>query len=453
MPDRTHRALKRAEGLKLASMEASAVFEFQRRLDESQWFDAPRITGFQLQRLKAVSLFAARNVPAYRSLDSDRIARAATLADALAAIPILPRAALAGDPESFHPPALPQGHSLSGTRSSSGTSGQVVKVDVTDIWLGWQNALTFRTQLWAGRDLSKSVAAIRVGRSGGGYPDGIVSDRWDATTALPVRTGPGYFLSTTASLEQQWEWLERRQPDYLLTYPSIIRSFAARARREGKGPCRLLGISTVGETVDADLRDDAKRWLGAEIFDVYSAEEAGTLAIQCPECRRYHSQDEVAIVEILGDDDRPVAAGASGRVVVTPLFNTASPLLRYDCGDVAERAGPCSCGRGLGTLNRILGRHRNIFRLANGATFWPSFGAKAFSSFVSVRQHQFRQVAFDALEVVLAVDSPVSAEGEASIRATISKRLPAPMQVSFRYVNEIAREPGGKYQEFVCLVQ
>jgi phenylacetate-CoA ligase len=452
MPDRTHRALKRAESAKLMGIEASEVIGFQRRLDESQWFASERLAAYQLHHLKTLVRFAARSVSAYRDLDAGRIEASNTLGEALAAIPSLPRGRLAAAPESFHPADLPAGHTLSGTRNSSGTSGQVVKVETTSIAFGWQNALTFRAQLWAGRDFAKSFAAIRVGKSGAPYPEGIITDSWDAPTAIPLRTGPGYFLSTTASLEEQWEWLGRRQPNYLLTYPSIIRAFAARARREGRGPCKLDGISTVGETVDADLRDDAKRWLGADIFDIYSAEETGTLAIQCPECRRYHTQDEAAIIEVLDAAGRTAEAGTAGRVVVTPLFNYASPLLRYDCGDVAEAGAPCSCGRGLGTLNRIMGRHRNIFRLADGSTFWPSFGAKAFSSFVSVRQHQFRQLSFDHLEVLLAIEAPVTAEAEAGIRATIGKRMRAPMEITFRYVDEIAREPGGKYQEFVCLI-
>jgi len=452
MPDRTHRALQKAEQLRLSGIGAAEVFGFQRRLDESQWFAPEKLAAFQLVQLKALVRFAATSVEAYRGLDAARVEAAATLAEALAAIPILPRDRLAKAPDAFHPPGLPTGHTLSGSRSSSGTSGQVVRVDTTNVAFAWQNALTFRTQLWAGRDFSKAFAAIRVGRTGAPYPEGISTDSWDAPTAIPVRTGPGYFLSTNASLEQQWEWLGRRGPDYLLTYPSILRAFAARARREGQGPCPLLGISSVGETVDADLRDDARRWLGADVFDIYSAEELGTLAIQCPECRRYHTQDEVAIVEVLDEAGRPAKAGATGRVVVTPLFNFASPLLRYDCGDIAERGAPCSCGRGLGVLNRILGRHRNIFRLADGTTFWPSFGAKSFSSFVSVRQHQFRQLSFNHLEVVLAVDAPVAPEHEASVRQTIRKRMPAPMEISFRYVDEIPREPGGKYQEFVCLI-
>ena len=58
------------------------------------------------------------------------VAAATTLEAALAAIPLLPRGSLARYPARFRPAALPPGHVATGTRSSSGTSGQVVRIDV-----------------------------------------------------------------------------------------------------------------------------------------------------------------------------------------------------------------------------------------------------------------------------------------------------------------------------------
>jgi phenylacetate-CoA ligase len=454
MKDRTHKALLRADAARFPGFEAGEVLSFQRRLDDSQWFTAERIVGYQLQQLKALVKFSATSVDAYKdSIDFERVADAATLEAALAAIPLLPRGRLAEEPLSFRAMDLPAGQSFAGIKQSSGTSGHMVSVETTNLAFGWQNALTLRAQLWANRDFNLPAASIRKDRRAAApYPDGTTTEAWGTATIFPFKTGPASFLGATSSLEQQWEWLSRMKPSYLQTYPSIVRAFASRAQKEGRGPCALKGITTVGETVDADLRDEARRYLGAEVFDIYSAEEIGILAIQCPECRRYHAQDEALIVEILDDAGQACGPGITGRVVVTPLFNYATPLLRYDMGDIAEVGTACACGRGLRTINRIFGRQRNIFKLADGRTFWPSVGAKQFSSFVNIRQHQFRQLAHDQLEVVLAVEGAVAPEHEERVRATILKKLPAPMEISFRYVDEIPREASGKYQEFVCLV-
>lgn len=433
--------------------EAEAAFSLQERLDQSQWSPRADQERYQLVQLKNLVRFAAEHVEAYANLKAATVLKAASLAEALAAIPILPRDTLASAPLSFRPDVLPTGHRLAGTRRSSGTGGNMVSVDVTNVSYGWQCGLTFRSFLWSRVDFSKTIAGIRMDRAAPApYPEGVVTAAWDAPAIFPFATGPAAHLGTTASIEQQWEWLSRVQPDYLMTYPSIIRALAAQAADTRRRPCALAGIRTVGETVDPDLRDAAREHLGADIHDVYSAEEVGLIACQCAKSRRYHAQEETVIVEILDDDRKPCAPGQLGRVVVTPLFNYASPLLRYELGDIAEAGAPCTCGRGLTTINRIVGRHRNIMKLRDGRSFWPSFGTKTFSSFLRVRQHQFRQMDYDRLDVVFATSDQVTPELEERVRQAIQKRLPAPMQISFAYVNEIPREPGGKYQEFVSLV-
>jgi phenylacetate-coenzyme A ligase PaaK-like adenylate-forming protein len=49
--------------------------------------------------------------------------------------------------------------------------------------------------------------------------------------------------------------------------------------------------------------------------------------------------DDLNIVEVLGDNDRPVSPGDQGRIVITNLFNHTLPILRYELGDYAVRAG------------------------------------------------------------------------------------------------------------------
>src|SRR6185295_14515719 len=98
---------------------------------------------------------------------------------------------------------------------------------------------------------------------------------------------------------------------------------------------------------------------GVGVVDVYSSEECGQIALQCPEHEQYHVQSESVLVEVLDDEGRPCAPGTIGRVVLTTLQNFAMPLIRYDIGDFAEPGPACPCGRALPVLTRIVGRVRN----------------------------------------------------------------------------------------------
>jgi phenylacetate-CoA ligase len=450
---RTDHLLKNLSRRVLAAPEAHDAFAFQQRLAESQWYQPHVIEAYQLRHLKTIVRHAAREVPYYRdALSLAKIEQAATLAEAMSYVPILPRDLLAREPEAFRAKALPQGQHRAGEERSSGSTGQIVRVATTNLHYGWQNALNFRAQLWAGRDFAKPIAVIRKMDNGTALPpEGAQRPYWDAPTVIPVESGQSWYLNTTTTLDEMWDWLGRIRPSYLMTYPSILRGIAHRAALD-KPPFALSGVTTVGETVDAELRALCTARLGVEIHDIYSANEIGTISIQCPVSPRYHTQAETIIVEIVDDDGHVCDPGRIGRVLLTPLFNFATPILRYDIGDHAELGPPCACGRGLPVLKRILGRTRNMLTTPDGKLYWPALSNKVWQKIVPIRKFQLRQVALDRIEVWLVTQSPVTHEQESRMNEVLSTSLPAPYRFDFHYVNDIVAGPGGKFEQVLNCV-
>jgi phenylacetate-CoA ligase len=117
-------------------------------------------------------------------------------------------------------------------------------------------------------------------------------------------------------------------------------------------------IRTLGETLQPRIRERALAAFPVRLEDNYSAQEAGIVALQCPDSALYHTMGESLIVEVIGEDGHACREGEVGRVVLSDLHNFATPLIRYELGDHAEAGGACSCGRGLPTLKRVLGHAR-----------------------------------------------------------------------------------------------
>jgi phenylacetate-CoA ligase len=209
---------------------------------------------------------------------------------------------------------------------------------------------------------------------------------------------------------------------------------------------------TTGEIVDPDLRTLAATKLNATIHDRYAAQETGCMAIQCPDADSYHVQSEAVIVEVLDQEGRPCRPGEIGRIVVTPLFNLATPLIRYEIGDFAEFGGACECGRSLPMLKRIMGRRRNMLVGPDGRHYWPQLHGLDFYKVSQSRQHQFRQVSPDVIEVYLVVDSPRTQAQEEDMRRIVAAALPAPFEIRFRYVSEFPRGPSDKQEELISFV-
>jgi phenylacetate-CoA ligase len=209
---------------------------------------------------------------------------------------------------------------------------------------------------------------------------------------------------------------------------------------------------TTGEVVDAGLRSLAATNLSSRIHDRYATQETGCIAIQCPDADTYHVQSEAIIVEVLNDEGRPCRPGEIGRVIVTPLFNLATPLIRYEIGDFAELGGACTCGRTLPTLNRIMGRRRNVLVAPDGRHYWPQLHGFDFHKVAQSRQHQFRQVAPDTLEVWLVVESPRTPAQEQEMRHILEAALPPGFKITFRYIGEFPRSVSGKHEELISFV-
>jgi phenylacetate-CoA ligase len=162
---------------------------------------------------------------------------------------------------------------------------------------------------------------------------------------------------------------------------------------------------------------------------------------------------ENLLVEVLNGDGTACREGETGRVVATDLRNFATPLVRYDIGDLAEVGPACPCGRGLPTLSRIVGRERNLVLMPDGTRHWPILGYRSFREIAPLMQYQFIQDGRETIELRLVTARPLSPGEEAGLTACVQKNLGFPFEVRFTYFsNRLPVSANGKFEEFVCRV-
>lgn len=300
---------------------------------------------------------------------------------------------------------------------TSGSTGVPVEVRRTILSKLWYDATTLREVIWHKRKLTESFAVIRPN-----VTHEVFEPSWGPAFALIGQTGPVYAHPVEGDLNT---WLQKVQPGYLYTLPSILETIDL-SKLE-----KLKGIKTTGETV-------RKKY--PSLVDSYSSEEFGTIAIQCPDNPDVYHVMENIIVEILDEKDKPTT---QGRVIITDL--SSEYLYRYDIGDYAE-LGECHCGRGLQTIKRILGRKRNMVTLPDGSRHWPRIGSRSFREIAKVRRFQGVQVSATTVELRLIVDEVLTKDQEQKIRNLVQKSLGYPFDIQLRYVDEF---PPGKFEEFV----
>ncbi|MBT3170494.1 MAG: phenylacetate--CoA ligase family protein [Rhodospirillaceae bacterium] len=452
------KALDSLEGIhwpRLPGVGAQMMRPVLAQLKQAQWLPPEALVERQLQQLQSLLSYAQANVPYYqRKIGSDLFDPLFGLTlENWRKLPILRRSDIQDNAADLLSRNIPASHYPLGETQTSGSTGQPVKVTSTSASRLFWSAVTMRDHYWHRRDFSGKLCSIRaIPADSGSVAKGQDSPNWGWPAAQLYKTGAASILSLGTDVSAQAEWLAERNPEYLLTYPANLAALEEHFRSSGRELPNLKEIRTVGEMVSKELRRKCRETWGVPLSDVYSSQEVGYMALQCPESGLLHVQSETMMVEVLDEAGKPTPPGEVGRVVVTGLHNFAMPLIRYEIRDYAEPGELCSCGRGLPTLRRVVGRLRNMLVLPNGDKRWPLTGFHDFRDIAPIRQYQLVQKSVERIEVRYVVDRPLTAEEEEKLRAVIQNALGHPFELSFQYFDELTKTSGGKFEEFISEV-
>lgn len=179
--------------------------------------------------------------------------------------------------------------------------------------------------------------------------------------------------------ELQWDTIKRIKPDTIMCVPSFILRLIDYAEQNGidyknSSIRRIIGIGEGLRNQDFSLNllgTRIKEKWDVDLFATYSSTEMSATFSECQYGCGGHVHPELIIVEIIGEDDKPVKDGEVGEVVVTTLGVEGMPLLRFRTGDMSCKVvEQCACGRNSYRLTPLVGRKNNMIKL-KGTTIYP----------------------------------------------------------------------------------
>jgi phenylacetate-CoA ligase len=290
---------------------------------------------------------------------------------------------------------------------TSGSTGEAVTIQKTYHDYVFYLATNIRELRWRKWDFSKNLAIIKAGskkedKVGWGVPQ----------TLEPVQGKTFRIGFEPISVLQKW--LEEKNPHYLHCIPSIVAQ---------------LDLSKISNLIDV-------KGTGEKGGTMYSSEECGTIAIQCPDNSEVYHVMENIIVEC--DEE--------GALIVSNLTNPY--VRRYKHGDHIE-LGECNCGRTLQTIKTIYGRVRNMLILPNGDKKWPTFGTRDIHETFGIKRFKVIQTSINNLEVQI-ISNKLTKEETNDLIKTILNSVGEPLNVRIKYVKSF---PNYKFEEFVSLVK
>ncbi|OOZ40207.1 hypothetical protein BOW53_08535 [Solemya pervernicosa gill symbiont] len=440
----------------IPSTEGSQMLSLLYQMEQSQWFDPATLEKQQLQQAKILLQHAYSSCDHYRTILDEQAINPDDInsMQAWRTLPILKRTTVQESKDRLLSNSTPKSHGRISSGNTSGSTGQPLTYHKTELsQLIWK-AHTVRDHLWHRRDFSKKIAYIRdMQKQRSRFSEGVLIPGWGPVTNAIYETGPSAIMDSSTPIEQQCRWLIETDPTYLLSYASNLEAIANWFKLNNHTLPSLQEALSFGELLKPDTRSLYRDLFEASVSSTYSSNEIGYLALQCHEKGSYHVQTESVLLEIVDSEGEPCLPGEVGRVIVTPLHNFAMPLIRYEIGDYAELATPCSCKRGSPTISQVMGRERNMLRLPDGSSQWPSLNSEfrgVLLSLITTPRFQVVQTELRKLELRIETSQSLPPSGEERIREALNKSIGEQYAYSIKlhYLNSGELSNNHKLEDF-----
>ena len=418
------------------------------QLQRSQRMDAAALRRAQAAQLRALLRHARRGSPMWRErlegVDLDERAGAGVEA-LLPALPVLSRHALQSDAARMRV-AFPGREALQvGLARSSGSTGVPVEVEkLAMVQTPLHRACQFLLYLSARMDPTRRLGLLR------GRAEDADSISLGAEFPWVLGRDPPAFSRTTKgrTAADLYAALVRLQPHYLTCGPATARRLAEHAIATGRRDVRVEACFTLGSTVTAEIRELVREGLGARIWDNYSTEETGFIALQCPLHDHYHVVAPTVALEIVDAAGKPCPPGQPGSVLVTVLHSYAMPLVRYEVGDIGEWGTACDCGIGWPVLRRVLGRTRHMITHPDGTRGHPRIYARDFARVPGLREYRLTLHSDRVVVVQVVTASGLSSDRQATLVELVREAMGYPYPVVVREVRAIDWSSANKQDDF-----
>jgi len=423
---------------------SSETFDILKKIRAQESWTAPQIAGHQLAALRGILEHARRTVPYYAdyppvSLDS--------LVD-LRRFPVLARETVRQHQHRLLSRDIPPRRRI--RAGTTGTTGANLQVAYSEELARENWAFLLRQWAWAGiepRHPRITLFGARIVPSRRLAPPYWTHNLSERQTLMSIfhlseKTAPDYL-----------DFLRRQKGKVLEGFPSVLGLLADFAVHRGD-ELPMRAVFSAGEPLFPAVRSKIEEVFQTRVFDSYGMTEYCGLIQEC-ECGQMHLAPEYGYLEILDDQDQPVAPGEEGHFVWTGFLNRAMPLMRYKIGDRGRwQTGPgCPCGRAFPRVVPTITRESDILRASDGRLFSPRALNQLLKRSSSLRSCQFIHDRRERVVVRAVASNGRAAEEMMQIRAELQSLLGPDMKVIAELAPAPVARPGGKIPLILNLVQ
>ena len=384
-------------GASLYRLRKKEIISITEKLDQQQWWPPKKLHDLCDQRSKRLVRYAYENVPYYSKVSEFKNIKKENIDNNkyLQEIPILKKEILRTRYDDLKGDYRYVSSAI--RNASGGSTGKPVSF-LTDInQYRLTEAILNHVFKWSGWKYGESILCI-----------------WGANRQkIPLLKKEiiKFFIKRQIILSAQIysetifkQWIEiitKFKPTIIYGYPSIISIFAKWINDNNFKVYGVKGVYCSAETLLFQQRQTIEKVFGCKVFNQYGSRETPGVACEC-EKGNIHIFNNLNRVEFVKTGNK---LEEFPNIIVTPLFNFAQPLLRYDTGDFGNsKNGNCECGRGYPLMENILGRQNDHLTSKGGKKIYASYFHHLLDGQNWVKAFQFRQKSLDELELIIEVE-------------------------------------------------
>lgn len=247
-----------------------------------------------------------------------------------------------------------------------------------------------------------------------------------------------YYQSVECPAAEIRQSLLTVSPDVLYGFTTPLRLLAEDLLRDPAPNIRLKFVISTAEMLDAFTRRILEAAFGCPVFDFYGMTEMGLVAWQRPSRYGYIMSRSSVLTEFIAD----AACHGRYRMVMTNMDLRASPLIRFDSGDLAQ----VETVSGKRVVTAFEGRSIDTLVCRDGSELSPYRVTDALRDVPGVRRFKITQHDLADLEVDLEADCAVERQVEAETSRILEGLLGSGLKIEFRFNSEIVPEGSRKFR-------
>jgi phenylacetate-CoA ligase len=356
-------------------------------------------------------------------------------------LPYVSRRDLADQSSAFRTEHMPPTHGVAMPVQSGGSTGRPVQIALSALESVARIVTTYRMFIAWEMVVSRPLFMIRKPQIGSERRDGPGFRKWGFPWYPEDELGARHHIDIHTDPATQLARIGSENPAYVNTLPSNILRMGMAASALEEPPLIPFMIS-VAEYLPDEVKRLAEKTFGSRVINVLSSSEGGVIAIECPASGLLHLQQESVLAEIIKNDGTACQTGEVGELVVTPLYNYATPLIRYRSGDFVERGPACSCGRTLPTIAKVVGRREHMFSFPDGRVGLPPIDRVRITEIVGHEGWVFTQTSPSKAELRVTDDRYERRERE--LHSLLREAIDSSLSVSLKTVPSLPLTSGGK---------